>query len=275
LHVALSCLSNALCAAGELDEASATIQRNKQLAQHISPLFFRYAAWDEIRFNLVKGNITAAAQMFAEVESMGNHEDKIGWFLLTKAYLLYAQERYGDVLSVLDEPIRDLEQKGVYWYLMKLLPLQALALQALGRSNEALKVIGHCLSLAEPEGYVRIFVERGIPMRRLLQAASHRGIHTEYINKLLPAIKMTDSSQRPSIPMTSLKDQSPALIEPLSERELQVLRLLHSAMTSEEISRELFISVNTVHTHIRNIFGKLSVHGRIEAIQKAEDLDLI
>ncbi len=112
-------------------------------------------------------------------------------------------------------------------------------------------------------------------MLELLQVAARRGIHTAYIQKLLPAFKTAETSQRSSIPETRSNAQPPSLFEPLSERELQVLRLLQSAMTSEEISRELFVSVNTTRTHIRNIYSKLAVHGRIEAIQKAKEFDLI
>lgn len=275
LYAALNCLSNALCAAGNLEEASDIIQRNKQLAHYISPLFVRYAAWDEIRFNLVKGNISIAMQMFAESESTWNQEDELGWFLITKAYLIFAQERYVELLSSIEEPVRDLERRRVYWYLMKLIPLQALALQALGREEDALTVIDHCLYLAEPEGYVRIFVERGIPMLKLLQLASHRGIHTEYINRLLPAFKIARTSRKPVIHKTQPIKQHTALVEPLSERELQVLRLLDSSLTSTEIGQELYVSQNTVRTHIRNIYSKLGVHGRIEAIQKAKTSGLI
>ena len=195
--------------------------------------------------------------------------------MIIKASLLLAQGKYADVLTELENLVYEHEQKGVNWYLLNLLPLQALALQALGREEDAMKVIDHCLSLAEPEGYVRIFVERGAPMQSLLQLASRQGIRTEYINKLLPAFKSRGLSKKPVITKTQPIEQGTALIEPLSERELQVLRLLQSAMTSEEISRELLISVNTARTHIRNVYGKLAVHGRIEAIQKAKELKLI
>jgi LuxR family maltose regulon positive regulatory protein len=167
------------------------------------------------------------------------------------------------------------EQTGKYWTLMNLLPFQALALQALGREEESIAVIGHCLELAEPEGYLRIFLERGDSMLRLLRLASRYGIHTEYIHKILPAFTNPGLSQKPVLQKSQLKDQGPTLLEPLSERELQVLRLLDSSLTSTEIGRELYVSQNTVRTHIRNIYSKLAVHGRIDAIQKAKEYSLI
>jgi ATP/maltotriose-dependent transcriptional regulator MalT len=276
LHLSLTHLSKALCAAGELEEAFTVNRRAMELAVPISTWLRRLSIYNEVELLLAKGDISSAAKLFPEVESLIEEGLKHGGtYLLMKVSLLYAQGNYPAVLEALEGLMEGFEQASKFWTMMKLLPLQALALQALGKDEEALKVIDHCLSLAEPEGYVRIFVERGDPMRRLLLVASHRGIHTEYINRLLPAFKITDSSQRPSIPMTRLIDQSPALIEPLSERELQVLRLLNSSLTSTEIGQELYVSQNTVRTHLRNIYSKLGVHGRLEAIQKAKESGLI
>ena len=112
----------------------------------------------------------------------------------------------------------------------------------------------------------------------LTQAALSRSIKPETINKLLLALNIpveTVQSRVSSFSPTRSKSLMAELLEPLSERELQVLRLLDSAMTSEEIAGELFVSVHTIRTHIRNIYGKLDVHRRIEAIQKARNLGLI
>jgi len=161
--------------------------------------------------------------------------------------------------------------------LMTISPLQALALQALGREEEALNIIGPCLSFAASQGFVRIFVEHGAPMLKLLGAALRRGIEPEYIKALLPAFNTPDAAPKSSVPVdtkTQPQSQGADLFEPLSRRELEVLRLLDSRLTSEEIARELFLSVNTVRTHIRNIYSKLAAHGRIEAIQKAREIGL-
>jgi LuxR family maltose regulon positive regulatory protein len=115
-------------------------------------------------------------------------------------------------------------------------------------------------------------------MLRLLQVTAGRGIEVGYINQLIPAFGIGTppaAIARPASAATPQPAPGTALIEPLSERELQVLRLLDSPLTSEEIGRELYVSANTVRTHIRNIYGKLDVHGRLEAIQKARDLKLI
>ena len=158
------------------------------------------------------------------------------------------------------------------------MPIQALALQALGREEDALKTIRHCLAIAEPEGYVRVFVKRGAPMARLLQAALRQGIAPKYITELLSAFNCVgeaeesfhDESKTPASRFSSAR-----LSEPLSERELEVLRFLNTNLSTLEIAREMILAPSTVRTHVRNIYAKLDVHGRIEALQKAKDLDLL
>ena len=249
-----------------------------QLAANISPWFFRISACAEIGLNLDRGDIPAAAARFAEIEPLVERKDKKGVFLITKASLLNAQGRFSEAVLALEEPVSTLERRADAWYLMHLMTIQALALQALGQIEDALAVINRCLALAEPEGYVRIFVERGAPMVKLLKIALSRGIATDYINKLLPAFNppvMAREFEAPGLPEARSKFQNADLIEPLSEREIEVLHLLDSALTSEEIGSELYVSVNTIRTHIRNIYSKLDVHGRIEAIQKAKQFGLI
>jgi len=274
LHFSLTCLSEALRAAGDLEAAFAANRRSMQLAVNVSPWFVKLSAYGEIMLNLANGEVAAAARRFAEVEATVEEEGRKGSFLIPKAALLNAQGHFSDTLSTVDQVIGEIEQNGKMWVMMKLLPHQALALQALGRQEEALEVLSRCLAFAEEEGYVRAFVEQGAPMLKLLQAVSHRGVHTEYINRLLPALKIAEISQMPVIPKTQPKDQIPTLLEPLSERELQVLRLLDSPLTSEEIGQELYISTNTVRTHIKNIYSKLGVNRRAEAVHLAKVIKL-
>jgi LuxR family transcriptional regulator, maltose regulon positive regulatory protein len=279
LHYSLTCLSKALCAAGELEEAFTINKRAMQLAVNVSTWFVRLSIYNEVWLNLVKGDIPSAVNLFPQVESLIEEELKHGGtYLIMKVSLLDAQQNYPGVLAALEGLMAGFAQTGKDWTLINLLPFQALALQALGREEEALKVIGHCLALAESEGFVRIFVDRGGPMFRLLQIALSRGIETEYIRKLLPAFTIIDSTPQSEI-STAIKVQpsiqNARLVEPLSERELQVLRLLDSALTSEEIGRELFVSVNTIRTHIRNIYAKLGVNRRGDAVQRAQELNLM
>jgi LuxR family transcriptional regulator, maltose regulon positive regulatory protein len=195
----LSCLSRVLCAAGNLDEAFAINQRAMQQAVHVSPYYFRLSACDEIWLNLAKGDIPKAVQRCAEIEPLMTDCEKRGMFLLVKSSLLYAQGCHAEILSVLEEPLRDLEQGGANGYLINLMLIQALALQALGREEDALRVLSHCLTLAEPEGYVCVFVERGAPMASLLKIALKRGIETQTITGLLSAFNLPEAVGTSSI----------------------------------------------------------------------------
>jgi LuxR family maltose regulon positive regulatory protein len=141
--------------------------------------------------------------------------------------------------------------------------LQALALQACGDGERALAALGRALTLAEPGGYVRIFTDEGVPMGELLLKAIASGVVASYASELLAALE------------EETKPPSSSLIEPLSERELEVLRLLTTSLSSTEIAQELFISVNTVRSHIKSIYGKLNVHRRRDAVQRARELGLL
>lgn len=277
LSQSLYYLSKALCAAGQLEEAFATNQRARRLAENISSWYSRFAECELVWLNLVKGDIPAAAEALAAIDPAVMERDKHGWCLKAKASLLYAQGRYADVITELEEVIDEKKGTGEILLMMNLLLIYALALQATGCQEEALGVLSRCLEIGKPGGYVRIFVDWGAPTVKLLQIAASRGIETEYIAKLLLAFNLTV----PRGKLGRLETRKPRsnqsldlFVEPLSERELQVLRLLDSPLTSEEIGRELFISVNTTRTHIRNIYAKLGVKRRGDAVQLAKKLQL-
>jgi LuxR family maltose regulon positive regulatory protein len=148
--------------------------------------------------------------------------------------------------------------------MIEILVLQALALHAQGDSAAALGALEPALTDSEPEGYVQVFMEEGQPMASLLKEAARRGIAPDYIAELLA------SGAAPA--RRSPKKQG--LIEPLSERELDVLRLLGSDLSGPDIARELMVSLNTLRTHTKNIYMKLGVNNRRAAIRRAQELDL-
>jgi LuxR family maltose regulon positive regulatory protein len=133
--------------------------------------------------------------------------------------------------------------------------------------------------LAEPEDYIRIFVDEGEPMRMLIadykillekQMSNSAPTQLSYTNRLLAAFTQ---------PVTALKPaaihQKSDLIEPLSEREMDVLKLLRSELSGPEIAQQLIVSPNTLHTHTKSIYNKLGVNNRRAAVRRAEELDLI
>ena len=143
--------------------------------------------------------------------------------------------------------------------------LQALAHQAGRDVPAALDALGRAVALAEPEGYLRVFADEGTPMAALLKALARLGTAGGYVQRLLAAVTR-DAGPEP-VPH--------GLVEPLSQRELDVLRLLGSDLDGPEIARELSVSLNTMRTHTRNIYAKLGVTSRRAAVRQAQDLDLL
>jgi LuxR family maltose regulon positive regulatory protein len=156
------------------------------------------------------------------------------------------------------------EESGRTGSLIDVLVVQALAHQARGDMAVAVATIRRALTLAEPEGYVRLFVDEGAPMASLLRAVAKQGAGS-YVRRLLADVEDAGGS-------------SPAkqdLIDPLSARELDVLRLLGSDLDGPDIARELFVSLNTVRTHTKNIYAKLGVNNRRAAVRRARELALL
>ncbi len=148
---------------------------------------------------------------------------------------------------------------------IEILVLRALAHQAVGEIPAALAALERAVTLAEPEGYVRVFVDEGQPMTSLLRAAAKQGIRRDYARRLLAAVRAGEHDG----PVEQ------ALIEPLSERELDVLRLLGSELDGPAIARELMVSLNTMRTHTKSIYTKLAVTSRRAAVNRAAELGLL
>ncbi len=154
---------------------------------------------------------------------------------------------------------------------LDILLVQALAHEAQGNRPQALAALERALALAEPEGYVRIFLDEGEAMRLLIEKQSRNRDHplSGYADKLLVAF-----TQPVAAPKSAIIHQKPDMIEPLSERELEVLKLLRSELSGPEIAQQLIVSLNTFRTHTKNIFNKLGVNNRWAAVRRAEELDL-
>jgi LuxR family maltose regulon positive regulatory protein len=156
---------------------------------------------------------------------------------------------------------------------MEALVLQALVQQALGHLLQALSALQEALTLAEPEGYVRLFVDEGAPMAELLQQVLAAGGAWPYITSLLGALGVpTTQEQETGLLQTRSRAM---LVEPLSEREVEVLRLLATGGSNAELAQALVVSMSTVRTHLRHIYDKLGVTNRTQAVARARELHLL
>jgi len=168
-------------------------------------------------------------------------------------------------LNLLERLLRAAEDGGRTAGVIEILILQALGHQARGDVRAALVALGRALELAEPEGYVRIFVDEGAPMAGLLEAAARQAIAPAYVRRLLSALGRAEARPAARQP----------LVEPLSGRELDVLRLLAGDLDGPGIAAELVVSLNTVRSHTKSIYAKLAVNSRREAIRRTAELDLL
>ena len=192
---------------------------------------------------------------------------------LTLARLLYAQgsqdghdDRIREALALTERLAAAAEPGGRHGSLIEILIVQALACSGLGVQTSALDAIDRAVSFAEPEGYLSAFLVEGDPMSGLLRLALKERPTSAYLRRLLEAFAAP--------PSTSGQVGQP-LVEPLSEREREVLRLLATELSGPEIADHLVVSLNTVRSHTKAIFAKLGVNSRRAAVRRASELDLL
>ena len=299
----------------DLPAATALLLRSQELGEHLglpqNPHRWRVAM---ARVREAEGDLEGAATLLAEAERVyaGDFSPDVRPIAAMRARVLIAQGRWADALvwardrglSVDDEVgyLREFEHMtlarallarcrseraapsldAAVGLLQRLLPaadrggrtgsvieilvLQALAQQLRGDVPAAMVPLGQALTLAEPEDYARVFLDEGPPMADLLAAAAQRGTARDYVRRLLAAAGDIGPARSTS---------AETLTEPLSGRELDVLRLLGTDLGGPEIARELVLSLNTVRTHTKNIYAKLGVNNRRAAVRRAQELDLL
>ena len=188
----------------------------------------------------------------------------------------YRRERIdsalGQAIGLLARLLESAEAEERTGSSIEILMVQALAYEAKGDLASAISSLEQALTLAEPESYIRIFAEAGTPMAQLLQEALTRGITPTYAQRLLTALATW--GQPDATPASDILTFQP-LIEPLSQRELDVLRLLSTELSGPEIARELVVALSTVRTHTKRIYSKLNVTNRRAAVKRATELELI
>ncbi|MDQ3856413.1 MAG: LuxR C-terminal-related transcriptional regulator, partial [Chloroflexota bacterium] len=157
---------------------------------------------------------------------------------------------------------------------LRVMVLQAVAHRSHSDKVGAMRVLGAALALAEPGGFIRLFLDEDPPMAELLLEAAALGIMPGYIGKLLAALETEPSASAP-VPLSPAPSPERPLIEPLSERELEVLRLFRTELSGPEIANALVVALSTVRTHTKSIYSKLGVNSRRAAVNRAEDLGLM
>jgi LuxR family maltose regulon positive regulatory protein len=222
---------------------------------------------------VAQGELDAATQWLAS-SGLGP-EDPLNYLqeplYLCLARVLLALGRLDDAARLLAHLLVEAETGERHGRAIEILVLQALTLEAQGERADAQQALKRALTLAEPEGYVRAFVDGGATMAALLSQVE---VLPAYVERLLAALgEALRDDERAESPVAH-PPVSP-LIEPLSERELELLRLIAAGLTNQAIAGQLVVSVNTVKTHARNIYGKLGVRNRTQAAARARELGLI
>ncbi|MCK5012103.1 MAG: hypothetical protein KAS98_16525, partial [Deltaproteobacteria bacterium] len=264
------CLVRILFTKLDLISAEDTIQKIDDIANKSDiPLFvikpleaFRVRIW------LKQCKLDTTLQWMQDRELDENEEYTFmhEWELMSFSRIYLAQGRLDKSVGLLQKPIKTAEERGRITRVVEMLLIQATALKAQGDTYEAISSLRKALSLAEPGGYIRIFVDEGQPIAELLEEILDAKIDVPraYVKKLLSAFRIS-----------KLIKTDDGLVEHLSERELEVLRLIAAGLSNKKITDELFISLSTVKTHIRNIYSKLNVHSRTEVTVKAKEMDLL
>jgi LuxR family maltose regulon positive regulatory protein len=218
----------------------------------------------------------AAAQRWASARAEawrrdGQAEDEAADYVgvlerLTLARLRLRQGRREEAARLLQRLRGRAEAGGLMAVMLEVLALQARLCLEQDRVAQAMLALSEALALAEPEGYVRLFVDEGAPMVGLLRQAQRRSVAPAYVAALLAACG--------SSPET-MSRAAHILLDPLSGREGEVLRLLAAGLSTSEIAAQLFITADTVRTHLKHIYGKLDVHSRLHAVARARTLGLL
>jgi LuxR family maltose regulon positive regulatory protein len=248
-------------ARGEVSGAAALLAEASQSAQqhNVVSRMPEIAAAQVLTF-LRQGNLSAAVHL-AQAQELP----------LSQARVHLAQGDPSAALAVLSAWREQVEAKDWKDEQLKVMVLQAVAARAHGEKDKAVHLLARALAMAEPAGFIRLFLDEGLPMAHLLSEAMALGRMPDYIRKVLTAYE-AEQQQREN---TSSPLPAQPLLEPLSERELEVLHLVAAGLSNQEISERLFLALGTVKGHNQKIFGKLGVQRRTEAIARARELGLL
>jgi LuxR family maltose regulon positive regulatory protein len=276
------CLMRVLLSSGDLAGAEEITQKMKTISSESnfsSVVTNQVAAW-QARLWLVQDKLEAASHWAVErglfIDGEPKLADEIDFRLLSEyivlARILIAQGRSDQSAELLQHLLEAATAGGRTSRAIEILILQAMSFEAEDDTTQAITALEKALNLAEPGGFIRIFVDEGPPMGSLLYEALKRHISPDYISQLLAAFPGDELEKPdPSIPQT----HKAKLVEPLSDREIEVLQLISEGLTNSEIGSRLYLSPNTVKAHARNIYAKIGVNNRTQAGAKARALGLL
>lgn len=283
-------------AVGDRAGALAAIGLAKETAQQTGiALDVERAAALEALIQLRLDELTLAAQwaaLFARSRTATEQFSYLHEFeLLVFARVLLAQGRVTELLALLADWLPAVEAAQRQGSLLEIYTLQVLALHLAGQTAAAMSWLTRTLLLAQPEGYVRLFVDEGEPMQVVLDEwefwhatqpdaadAAHLRTYTQQLLNAFAASAVLDArASAPNAPPPLPTRTSPTggLIEPLTEREIDVLRLVTAGLSNAAIAEQLVVSVGTVKTHLKHIYGKLAVQSRTQAVAEARSLNLL
>jgi LuxR family maltose regulon positive regulatory protein len=268
-------LAGVLQAQGDMDGAGDALQEAACVlqAKQVRPDARREWEARQVRWWLSQGDASAARRWASERQlapgDTPSFEHELAYISLAR--LLIARHDFDAALDLLARLASGAETGGRIGRLIEILILQAMALQSQSKTSRALTVLEESLTLAEPEGYVRLFVDEGAPVAALLHQAADRGFTPDYVSKLLAAFGDLGTD----VPPIEKRSSPQNLIEPLTERELELLQLVAEGLSNREIAAKLFIALGTVKSHIHNIYGKLNAQNRVQAVARANELGLL
>ncbi len=279
-------LARVLQEQGDEERALDLVQKAQRIAMHSteSAIDDRLVDVALARLWLKQGNIAGATEWaerrgFEQVATCevlpGDDTSTIPYDLREGEWLLYArlqlaQNQAEAALDTLKALLAEARKQGRARRLHEILVLLALAHNETGSVELAMASLERSLKRAEPEGYKRVYIDEGPPMIKLLREAARRGIKTQYCNQLLGAFQQGERTQA-----RVFKGSQAGLVEPLSDRELEVLQLLAEGCTNREVGERLYISLSTVKGHISNINGKLLARNRTQAVARARQVGIL
>ena len=271
-------------ARGEMDAAGSAFHKAEEALNKTYSPYRRdaYLIVHWMQFWLASGTLERAMNW---AEEIAQHPSEHSPFAqerqdVARARMLLAQQMAASAISLLEPLQESAEQQERWSHVIEMKVLQALAHSMRHEDQEALTILAQAVHLAEPEGFIRFFVDEGASMATLLarlRDQERKQGPTPYLDTLLAAFSPGSATQKPPGGLEPsrgrLREQS--LIEPLSERELEVLQLIARGDSNQEIADQLVITLDTVKRHVTHIFEKLGVHNRVQAVARARALDLL